>query len=96
MTDQQRFFDEAARVLSQDQPALAEIRRLMVEMDEFFNTPEFQALKPPKNLQGFTQFNPQPGETPRVPTPAKLTGWRIERSRGAGGKRRRPDAERKP
>jgi tetratricopeptide (TPR) repeat protein len=44
MTDHQKFIDEVTRLLGQDQPALGEVRRLMVEMDEFFLTPEFQAL----------------------------------------------------
>jgi tetratricopeptide (TPR) repeat protein len=44
MTDHQKFFDEAARLISQDQPAPVEIRRLLVEMDEYFLTPEFQSM----------------------------------------------------
>ena len=44
MVEPQKFLDDISRLLSQDQPPAAEVRRLMVEMDEFFNTPEFQAM----------------------------------------------------
>jgi tetratricopeptide (TPR) repeat protein len=44
MADHQKYIDDVARLLSQEQPPAAEVRRLMVEMDEFFNTPEFQSL----------------------------------------------------
>ena len=44
MPDHLKFVDEVIRLSAQEQPSIAEIRRLMVEMDEFFNTPEFQAL----------------------------------------------------
>jgi tetratricopeptide (TPR) repeat protein len=35
---------EASRLSRQETPSLPEIRKLMVEMDEFFNSPDFQAL----------------------------------------------------
>jgi tetratricopeptide (TPR) repeat protein len=44
MADHQKYIDEVARLLGQEQPPAAEVRRLMVEMDEFFNTPDFQSL----------------------------------------------------
>lgn len=44
MVDQQKITSEIARLMGVEQPALPEVRRLMVEMDEYFNTPEFQAL----------------------------------------------------
>ncbi len=44
MVDHQKFFDEVARLLAQEHPVMAEVRRLTVELDEFFSTPEFQAL----------------------------------------------------
>lgn len=44
MADHQKFIDDVARLLGQEQPPLTEVRHLMVEMDEFFNTPDFQLL----------------------------------------------------
>ena len=44
MVDHQKFVDEVARLLGLEKPPLAEVRRLMVEMDEFFNTPGYQGL----------------------------------------------------
>ncbi|MBE3142738.1 MAG: tetratricopeptide repeat protein, partial [Planctomycetes bacterium] len=44
MADHQKFIDDVARLLGQEQPSLAEVRRLMVEMDEFFTTSDFQSL----------------------------------------------------
>ncbi len=35
---------EADRLIGQEPPALPEIRKLMLEMDEFFNSPDFQAI----------------------------------------------------
>src|SRR5512142_3033799 len=35
---------EAERLISQEPPALPDIRKFMLEMDEFFNSPDFQAL----------------------------------------------------
>jgi tetratricopeptide (TPR) repeat protein len=36
---------EASRLAAQEQPALPEIRKMMVEMDEFFGSPDFQKLE---------------------------------------------------
>jgi tetratricopeptide (TPR) repeat protein len=44
MVDHQNFVDEVTRLLGLEKPPLAEVRRLMVEMDEFFNTPTYQGL----------------------------------------------------
>jgi len=44
MADEIKFRDDISRLMAQEAPAQAEIRRLMVEMDEYFNTPEFQTL----------------------------------------------------
>jgi tetratricopeptide (TPR) repeat protein len=45
MPDAKQFLDEISRLLGKDlPPPVAEVRRVMVEMDEYFNTPEFQAL----------------------------------------------------
>ena len=38
MSDLQRFTDEIARIINQDKAPANEVRRLMLEMDEFFNT----------------------------------------------------------
>ncbi len=44
MIDLETLQAEAARLIEQDPPALPEIRKLMLEMDEFFNSPDFQVL----------------------------------------------------
>ena len=44
MPEPQQFLDEIKKLTEQERPQASEIRRLMVEMDEFFNTPDFQAL----------------------------------------------------
>ena len=44
MIDLDTLQTEAARLIGQEPPALPEIRKLMLEMDEFFNSPDFQAL----------------------------------------------------
>jgi tetratricopeptide (TPR) repeat protein len=44
MIDLETLQSEATRLIGQDPPALSEIRKLMLEMDEFFNSPDFQAL----------------------------------------------------
>jgi tetratricopeptide (TPR) repeat protein len=45
MPDPKQFLDEITRLLGKDlPPPVAEVRRVMVEMDEYFNTPEFKAL----------------------------------------------------
>lgn len=45
MIDLDTLQTEAARLIGQEPPALPEIRKLMLEMDEFFNSPDFQALE---------------------------------------------------
>ncbi len=45
MIDLETLQTEAARLIGQEPPALPEIRKLMLEMDEFFNSPDFQALE---------------------------------------------------
>ena len=44
MADFETMQAEAKRLIEQEPPALPEIRKLMVEMDEFFNSPDFQGL----------------------------------------------------
>ncbi len=44
MIDLDTLQSEATRLIGQEPPALPEIRKLMLEMDEFFNSPDFQAL----------------------------------------------------
>ncbi len=44
MADFDTLQAEASRLIEQEPPALAEIRKMMVEMDEFFNSSDFQAL----------------------------------------------------
>lgn len=44
MADFDTLQTQASQLLDQQPPALPEIRKLMVEMDEFFNSPDFQAL----------------------------------------------------
>ena len=44
MPEPKKLLDEVALLIAQDQPQAADIRRLMVELDEFFNSPEFKAL----------------------------------------------------
>lgn len=45
MIDIETLQTEAARLIGQEPPALPEIRKLMLEMDEFFNSPDFQSLE---------------------------------------------------
>jgi hypothetical protein len=45
MADFETLQAEANRLIEQQPPALADIRKLMVELDEFFNGPDFQALE---------------------------------------------------
>src|SRR5512133_3473101 len=44
MADFELLQAEANRLVAQEPPALPEIRKLMVEMDEYFNSPDFQNL----------------------------------------------------
>jgi tetratricopeptide (TPR) repeat protein len=44
MTDKPSLLDQAAQLLSVDQPALADVRRVVVELDDQINAPEFAAL----------------------------------------------------
>jgi tetratricopeptide (TPR) repeat protein len=44
MIDLDNLQSEATRLIGQEPPALPEIRKLMLEMDEFFNSTDFQAL----------------------------------------------------
>ncbi len=44
MADHAGLMDEVERLLAQAQPALPELRRLMVELDEYFSSPDFQKL----------------------------------------------------
>lgn len=44
MPDSQKLLEDVKNLTTQEKPAIAEVRRLMVEMDEYFNSPEFQAL----------------------------------------------------
>jgi tetratricopeptide (TPR) repeat protein len=44
MADFDALQAQASQLLEQQPPVLPEIRKLMVEMDEFFNSPDFQAL----------------------------------------------------
>ncbi len=45
MADFEQLQTEASRLIEQQPPALPEIRKLMVEMDEFLNSPAFQELE---------------------------------------------------
>jgi tetratricopeptide (TPR) repeat protein len=45
MSDFEFLRAEAGRLVEQEPAALPEIRKLMVEMDEFFNSPDFQTLE---------------------------------------------------
>ena len=45
MADFETIQAEANRLIEQQPPALPEIRKLMVEMDEFFNSADFQGLE---------------------------------------------------
>jgi tetratricopeptide (TPR) repeat protein len=45
MADFEQLQAEASRLIEQQPPALPEIRKLMVEMDEFLNSPDFQELE---------------------------------------------------
>jgi tetratricopeptide (TPR) repeat protein len=44
MADFETIQADAKRLVEQEPPALPEIRKLMVEMDEFFTSPDYQAL----------------------------------------------------
>jgi tetratricopeptide (TPR) repeat protein len=44
MADYEILQAEAEKLSTQEQPALPEIRKLMVELDEFFSSPDFQEL----------------------------------------------------
>ncbi|HEX9018462.1 MAG TPA: hypothetical protein VF806_04720, partial [Anaerolineaceae bacterium] len=44
MADFETIQAEANRLLGTEPPALPEIRKMMIEMDEYFNSPEFQDL----------------------------------------------------
>ncbi|MBE0698499.1 MAG: hypothetical protein IH586_16400 [Anaerolineaceae bacterium] len=44
MADFDTIQAQASQLIEKQPPDLPEIRKLMVEMDEFFNSPDFQAL----------------------------------------------------
>ncbi len=45
MSELTNLFEQAARLLDLENPPIPEVRKALVEMDEFINSPEFQALE---------------------------------------------------
>ncbi len=56
MTEFDTLQARAARLLAQEPPPQAEIRKLMVELDEFFASPDFQSLSREQRSQAQSQY----------------------------------------